>query len=262
MTQGNDPIESLIRNWRRLRAQSVGAADLQIDVVGAGREVVTAAGELVTAGNKVIPLEQVSETDVALPIGPIGGFPSKKDVGTPKLPSYPDILLQASVVSLGDKVQEGHLIEGVSIAWFELIKHLERDPNFLFQISWRKLEEIIAGAYEQAGWPEVILTPRSHDRGRDVIATKPGIGSIRIIDQVKAFAPEHRVTADDVRSILGALSADLNVSKGVVTTSSKFAPGIFTDPGLKAYMPYRLELKDGDLLVRWLIELAGKRALK
>ncbi|MBI2360629.1 MAG: restriction endonuclease [Deltaproteobacteria bacterium] len=71
-------------------------------------------------------------------------------------------------------------------------------------IDWRKLEEIIAGAYEREGWPEVVLTPRSGDRGRNVIATKPGIGSIRIIDQVKAYAPDHPVTADEVRAVLGA----------------------------------------------------------
>jgi restriction system protein len=48
---------------------------------------------------------------------------------------------------------------------------------------------------------------------------------------------------------------DQNISKGVVTTTSQFAPGIRLDPGLKALMPYRLELKDGDQLVRWLTEL-------
>ena len=73
-----------------------------------------------------------------------------------------------------------------------------------------------------AGWPEVILTPRSGDHGSDIIASKPGIGSIRIIDQVKAYSDRHRVSADEVRSILGVLSADLNVSKGIITTTSMF----------------------------------------
>ena len=184
------------------------------------------------------------------------GIPSEEAFGEPAVISYPDILLQAAVVVLGDKTSEGHLIQGVSIPWFEIIKQLKRDPDFLFQIPWRKLEEIIAGAYEQEGWPDVILTPRSNDGGRDVIATKPGFGSIRIIDQVKAYRPGHKVTADEVRAILGVLSADLSVSKGVITTSSTFAPGILEDSKLKAFMPYRLELKNGKELRQWLINIA------
>jgi restriction system protein len=56
-------------------------------------------------------------------------------------------------------------------------------------------KEIIAGAYHRSGFDEVILTPRSGDHGRDVIAIKKGIGSIRVIDQVKAYKPGHLVTA-------------------------------------------------------------------
>ena len=167
----------------------------------------------------------------------------------------PDVLLQATVVTLGDPAHEGRLVAGVAIAWFEIIAQLERDPEFLFRIPWRKLEEMIAGAYEEAGWSEVVLTPRSADSGRDVIATRTGLGSIRIIDQIKAYKPGHVVTADEIRSMLGVLQADHNVSKGLVTTTSSFAPGIQRDHRLQAFMPYRLELKDGPQLRQWLFEI-------
>jgi hypothetical protein len=72
---------------------------------------------------------------------------------------------------------------------------------------------------------------------------KPGFGSIRIIDQVKAYGPGHKVSANDVRALLGVLALDLNVSKGIVTTTSTFAPGV--EDEIKPYMPNRLELKDG-----------------
>jgi len=178
----------------------------------------------------------------------VSGEPS----GAPPTPQYPEVLLQAAVVVFGDRTNEGQLIREVAIPWFEIIRQLERDLEFMFKIPPRKLEEIIAGAYERAGFPEVILTPRSGDRGRDVIATKPGIGSIRIVDQVKAYKRSHRVTADEVRSVLGVLQVDRNVSKGVITTTSQFAPGILQDEDLKAFVPYRLELKDGSQLVQWL----------
>lgn len=190
---------------------------------------------------------------------PASGSLSTEGGGAPLLIKYPEVLLQAAVVVFGDKTNEGQLIQGVAIPWFEIIEQLERDAEFLFKIPWRKLEEIIAGAYERAGYPEVVLTPRSGDAGRDIIATKPGVGSIRIIDQVKAYKRGHRVTADQVRSLLGVLKTDRNVSKGVITTTSQFAPGIYKDEGLRAHMPYQLELKDGAQLINWLKALSSDK---
>ena len=57
--------------------------------------------------------------------------------------------------------------------------------------SAEKWEEMIAGAYSRAGFDEVILTPRSGDYGRDVIAIRKGIGCIKIIGSVKAYKPGH-----------------------------------------------------------------------
>jgi restriction system protein len=173
--------------------------------------------------------------------------------------TYPDVLLQAAVVLFGDQTTEGQIIAGLKVPWFEIIAQLDRDHDFLFKIPWRKLEEIVAGAYERAGWPEVVLTPRSGDHGRDVIATRPGVGSIRIVDQIKAYRPGHLVTADEVRSMLGVLEAEKNVSKGFITTTSRFAPEINNNERLRAFVPYRLELKDGDELRAWLLELATKK---
>jgi len=98
----------------------------------------------------------------------------------------------------------------VAVPWFAILRELERDPDFLSKIPWRSLEEVIAGAYKREGWPDVVLTPRSGDKGRDVIATKPGIGAIRILDQVKAYKLGNKVPADDVRALLGVLTRDTN----------------------------------------------------
>ena len=108
-----------------------------------------------------------------------------------------DLLLQAIVVP-GEKTAEGTLIQAVAIPWFDIIEKLRIDPNLAFQIPARTWEEIIAGAYHKAGFDEVTLTPRSGDHGRDVIAVKKGLGSIRVVDQVKAYKPGHLVIADDV----------------------------------------------------------------
>ncbi len=171
----------------------------------------------------------------------------------------PGFLLQTAILETGKKIDEGQIIEAVTIPWFDIVSQIEKNPAFLFQIPWRRLEEFIAGAYEREGWDEVILTPASRDRGRDIIAVRQGVCRIRIVDQVKAYAPDRYVCANDVRALLGVLSSDLNVSKGFVTTTAKFAPGILEDTSIKPFIPYRLELKDGEALRRWLIDVAKNR---
>jgi restriction system protein len=172
--------------------------------------------------------------------------------------SAPGILLQAVVVS-GDKTSEGQIIEAVAIPWFKINEMIQRDPRTIYEIDWRKWEEIIAGAYKQQGF-DVMLTPRSNDGGVDVIATLPGFGSIRYFDQVKAYAAGRVVTANDVSALLGALDRFGNVSKGIVTTTSEFAPGIATDPTFQRFMPYRLELRAKDALLEWLRAAAEGKA--
>ena len=168
------------------------------------------------------------------------------------------LLLQAVIVP-GAKTDEGQLIEAVALPWFEIIELLSRNPSLAYQIKDRTWEEIIAGAYQRAGFDDVTLTPRSGDFGRDVIAVKRGLGTVRIIDQVKAYGPNHLVTADDVRALLGVLQGD-KASKGFLTTTSDFAPKLRDDILLKPFMPAQLELINGKMLLARLEELAKKRA--
>ena len=165
----------------------------------------------------------------------------------------PEIALFAGILDKGAKTEDGTLIQAVAIPWFKIIEILRKDPAASFQIPPRQWEEIIAGAYVAAGFDEVILTPASGDLGRDVIATKNGFGSIRIYDQVKAYKPGHLVTAEEVRAMSGILQG--NVSKGIVTTTSEFAPRIKDDRILCQLMPHRLELKAGTQLLSWLEEV-------
>ena len=165
----------------------------------------------------------------------------------------PELLIPALVIA-GEEEAEGQLIQAVSLPWFEIIREVERDPEFLHRLDWRKLEELIAGAYKREGWPDVVLTPRSRDGGRDIIVSRPGLGAIRFYDQVKAYSAGHRVTANDVRALVGVLTLHPNVSKAVITTTAEFAPGVPDE--MKALIPYRLELKDGPTLRKWLTETA------
>lgn len=190
------------------------------------------------------------EEDGLFPELPFAMRGSPAVIGT--LDSQPtlEVMLQA-VVTLGAKTTEGHIIEAVSLPWLAFLERIERDPGSMHQIDWRKWEEIIAGAYHEAGY-SVVLTERSGDKGRDVIATKDDLLSIRYFDQVKAYAQGRPVTLDQVHSMLGVLSAAHNVSKGIITTTSDFAPGVYTDPEIQQFMPHRLDLRPRSKLLEWL----------
>jgi restriction system protein len=173
--------------------------------------------------------------------------------------SAPQVTIKA-LLTLEDAGEEGQLVKAVAVPWFEIARMVQRDPEGIYEIGWRAWEEIIAGAYSRAGY-EVILTARSGDLGRDVIAIKRGAGSIRIFDQVKAYKRGHVVTAEEVRAMLGVITGAQNVSKGVITTTSTFAPLLQDDPFIKPYIPYRLELRPRDVLLPWLDQLSGEQGV-
>jgi len=170
-------------------------------------------------------------------------------------PQASSILLQAVIIP-GPKTPEGSLITAVAPAWQAIIALLEKDWSLAFQIGDRKWEEIIAASYDEAGFDEVTLTPRSGDLGRDVIAVRRGHFGVRFIDQVKAYGPGKLVTADDVRALFGVLSADPKANKGIVTTTAEFAPKIESDALLAPFFPQRLELVDGKRLITKLGDIA------
>lgn len=142
--------------------------------------------------------------------------------------TLPALLVQGIVTPIGN-TGDGRLIEALSIPWEMIVRLLSQNWELAFQIPPDKWEELIAASFHQASYDEVILTPRSRDHGRDVIATKYGFGSIRIIGSVKAYKPEHLVAYDDVRALIGVLHGDRQASKGIITTTSDFPPGIMKE---------------------------------
>ena len=117
---------------------------------------------------------------------------------------------------------------------------------------------MLAGAYKAAGYL-VTLTPRSGDKGVDVIARRDDLVSIQIIDQMKAYGPGNLVPASDVRDLLGALAMHPSASKGIVTTTSDFAPGVYADPEIQRLLPTRLDLRPGPQLIEWMSQIQNKR---
>lgn len=167
------------------------------------------------------------------------------------------MLFGASVI-FGPRVQDGSLIQAVSPFWFELVRRLSADPAFAYQISPHAWEEMIAAAYKRAGYDEVILTPRSADLGRDVIAIKKDFATVRVVNQMKRYSENRIVTADEVRALYGVMGLD-GANKAVLTTTARFAPRLREDRLLRAVMPVQLELVDREELIPSLVRIAEGR---
>lgn len=164
-----------------------------------------------------------------------------------------------TILEFSGDTPDGRLVKAVAAPWYDLIRLFERGSNAFYDMDPFKFEEIVAGAWQRTGeFDEVILTKRSGDLGRDIIAVKNGVGSIRIYDQVKRYGRDQVVSANDVRALAGVIARDQNVSKGIITTTADFAPGVRKE--YENMIPYRLELRSGADLLEWLIELAKNDA--
>jgi len=184
----------------------------------------------------------------------IGELP---DVATMVGGTLPSLTITSLVIP-DAKVEAGVLVRSTSVVWDSVVRELGADWSKAFQIPPDKWEEIVAGAFKKDGYDDVILTPRSSDFGRDVIATKRGIGCVKILGSVKAYAPDRVVPYDAVRSLIGVITAERDTSKGIITTTSDFPPRIESDINIAPFLPTRLELVNGASLQRWLTDLAKK----
>ncbi len=164
----------------------------------------------------------------------------------------PTVLLKTALVKRGESMPEGNEIHGPTATWFEISRQLRLDPDFRFEFTSNptKFEEFLAGAYKLHGWDAVTLTPRSGDKGRDVIAITSKMSAMRVLDQAKANSPRNLVSQNDVRAIFGVLRLDLGATKGIITTTSDFAPGVADE--FQKVIPYQLETRNGEQFLEWI----------
>jgi len=164
----------------------------------------------------------------------------------------------ATIIESSKRIERGLLVRTVSEVWLTVARMICLDWGNAYQVPSEKWEEIIAGAFKRSGYDEVILTPRSGDFGRDVIATKWGVGSIKVLGSVKAYAPGNLVRYDSIRALIGVLSGERDASKGMLITTSDFPPRVNEDPYIAPFLPTRVELLNGKRTRQWLEELIKK----
>lgn len=169
--------------------------------------------------------------------------------------AIPSLTVTSIIIPEGS-TPSGLLVKSTSEIWKAIVQELGQDWNLAYKIPPYHWEEIVAGAFKNQGYDEVILTPRSGDQGRDIIAIKRGIGSVKVLGSVKAYAPDRIVPYDAVRSLMGVVASERDASKGIITTTSSFPPKIESDPLIAPLLPTRIELVDGAGLQAWLRNLS------
>jgi RNA recognition motif-containing protein len=102
----------------------------------------------------------------------------------------------------------------------ELIELLKIRPSFIYEISSRKFEELIAELVESFGY-KIELTKQTRDGGKDIIATKIGEKNESFYIECKRNSPNNLISVDIVREFHSVLVLD-KINKGILATSSYF----------------------------------------
>jgi len=155
------------------------------------------------------------------------------------------------VVSAGALAQ----LKRVDFVPINMLDRMLRSPEAMRRtLSARDFEHFVATLVEQLGFENVIVTPRSGDHGRDVLATKR-VNDIPILFafECKRYKPDHPVGPELLRALLGTIThGSTKANKGVLVTTSTFTSGarkyLFTEPALDG--------KDFDGIVGWLRDYA------
>lgn len=139
---------------------------------------------------------------------------------------------------------------------FRLVARILRAPHEIRNLTPRQFEEFVAETLAQLGFRDVILTPRSHDGGKDVIASHHINGiPLSFYFECKRYSEGNKVQLETLRALLGTLAHDArNVNKGVLVTTSTFTKGA------KEFIlsECRLDGKDYEGILGWIDELKKK----
>lgn len=133
---------------------------------------------------------------------------------------------------------------------FRVLQAVLSDPRHLHQLTPRQFEEFVAEIVDGLDFKDVVLTPRSGDGGRDVIASKLVHGiPLTFFFECKKYAEGNKVQLDTLRALLGTVAhhgSDANI--GVLVTTSTFTKGCRELIASEC----RLDGKDYQGLVGWI----------
>lgn len=145
-------------------------------------------------------------------------------------------------------------LKRVDFAPVSILDQVLRSPEAMRSLSAREFEQFVAVLIEKLGFESVVLTPRSGDHGRDVVATKLVHGiPILFAFECKRYNPENPVGPGALRALLGTITYErTKANKGVLVTTSSFTSGarrfLLTEPAVEG--------RDFEGIIEWLREYA------
>jgi hypothetical protein len=173
------PDERILQSWNMAEESSSGISELVVALRGKsatlhGQSITPATGKLRVIGMPADLRVSVSEA-VGVSEGVGIALAESAVVQKTSILDEEEVVIQSALIGFTGPDAQPHIIRSVGIPWAEIIRGLLQDPDFLHKIKPRRLEELIAEAYDRDGYKDVILTPHSADKGRDVIvsATPP-----------------------------------------------------------------------------------------
>lgn len=133
----------------------------------------------------------------------------------------------------------------------EFLRRAADDPNFVFTISSREFEELVAELLSRRGY-DVQLTPQTRDGGKDIYAARrDDLGTFLYIVECKRYAPDNPVGVEVIRALHGVADIERVTGAMVVTTSYYSSEARALEEKIK----YRMSLKEYLDLRRWLSDL-------
>lgn len=193
------------------------------------------------------------------PSGAIASFEGQLDDIRSEVASQAAIWTLQAIVEKVSRGPEGYGIEVVEPAWNFILEKIARDSAEMHSLNAEQWEQMLAAYYTKEGF-NVVLTPRSGDQGRDLIAELPGRYTVRILEQMKAYRRDRTVSAEEVAGFMHTVNSDRRATHGIITTTAKFAPLILKDARIAPHVGGRLTLVDGTELRAKLLERWSKRS--
>ncbi|MEK6408928.1 MAG: restriction endonuclease [Acidobacteriota bacterium] len=136
---------------------------------------------------------------------------------------------------------------------FRVFAEILREPRRMRDLSPRQFEAFVAEILDQLGFRDVILTPRSGDGGRDVIAAKEVNGiPLTFYFECKKYAENNKVQLATLRALLGVVAHESRSANiGVLVTTSEFTRGSQN----LIINECRLDGKDYNGILGWIADL-------
>jgi HJR/Mrr/RecB family endonuclease len=134
----------------------------------------------------------------------------------------------------------------------EIVEYLKKHPKFIYNISSRKFEELIAHIIKHLGF-DVELTPTTRDGGRDILAyIRNAVCSFLTFVECKHYSMDNPVGVGIVRGVYG-VQRIYRANKSLIVTSSYFTKGAIE---LTKPISNEVELKDHSDIQIWLKKIS------